>query len=221
MAYTTVGNMSQFLQGIFQTPLLVGHSGNEQIRQKICELAYQFRATASDAGLVSEGWSYGKRSSSMEDFQRYGVTSFNSGSLMDLPEWKEVIDFLHHFASAMVASVNDSSRVVSFVNSWVTIYPPGTYVPEHIHSNSLLSGVFYAKVPKDCGNLIFKDPASVAKTMSIGDINHFPTVKTMYTHTVEEGQMVIFPSWLPHLTETNRSGDDRIMVSFNIDMKES
>jgi uncharacterized protein (TIGR02466 family) len=211
--------MSQFLQGIFSTPLLVGYSEDEQIRQKICELAYHFRATASNAGLVSGGWSYGKRSSSMEDFQRYGVTSFNSGSLLDMPEWKEVIDFLYGFANTMVTSVNDTSKVASFVNSWVTIYPPGTYVPEHIHSNSLLSGVFYAKVPKDCGNLIFKDPSSVAKTMCIGDINHFPTVSTLHTHVVKEGQMIIFPSWLPHLTEVNQSEDDRIMVSFNIDMK--
>ena len=29
---------------------------------------------------------------------------------------------------------------------------------------------------------------------------------------------LIFPSWLPHLTEQNHSDSDRIMVSFNIDL---
>jgi uncharacterized protein (TIGR02466 family) len=212
--------MSSFLRGIFQTPLLVGHSGDAEIREKICQLALRFKETASDARLVSEGWNYGRTSSSQEDFDRLGVTSFNSGSLLDKPEWKEIIDFLHGFASTMISSVNTTSSVVSFINSWVTIYPPGTYVPEHIHSNSMLSGVFYASVPEGAGNLIFKDPSAVAKTMFIRHYNDFPTVPTVYTHAVEEGQMVIFPSWLPHMTELNRSQGNRIMVSFNIDMKD-
>jgi len=209
---------NQFLQNIFQTPLLVGYSDSKHIQEKICTLAYKFIETASNAGLVSEGWNYAKRSSSKEDFNNYGVTSFNSNSLLDLPEWKEVIDFLYDFANTMISTVNDSNKNIKFVNSWVTIYPPKTYVPEHIHSNSLLSGVFYAKVSNNCGNLIFKDPAAVAKTMCIADINYFPTVKTIYTHIVEQGQMIIFPSWLPHLTEQNHSDSDRIMVSFNIDL---
>lgn len=212
--------MSKFLSGIFSIPLLVGRSDNEDIRKKICELALKFRATASDAALVSEQWNYANKSSSQEDFKRYGVTSFHSGSLLEDPEWSDVMQFLYDFASEMVASVNQSFGVVNFTNSWVTIYPPGTYVPEHIHSNSMLSGVFYAQVPENAGNLVFKDPSAVAKTMYIRHYNDFPTVPTIHTHPVEEGQMVIFPSWLPHLTEVNRSQGDRIMVSFNIDMKD-
>jgi uncharacterized protein (TIGR02466 family) len=212
--------MSNFLKGIFSTPILVGHSSNTEICKKICDLAIDFKETALDAGLVSEEWNYARKSSSAEDFQRYGVTSFNSGSLLDKPEWKEVVDFIYDFANNMISTVNNTDKKVTFLNCWVTIYPPGTYVPEHIHSNSLLSGVFYAKVPNGCGNLIFKDPASIAKTMHIGSsIKDFPTVETMYTHVVEAGQMVIFPAWLPHFTQINRSDDNRIMVSFNIGLK--
>jgi uncharacterized protein (TIGR02466 family) len=212
--------MSDFFRGIFQTPLLVGNSDNVEIREKICKLALEFRENASDAKLVSEGWSYGKTSSSQEDFRRYGVTSFESGSLLDDPDWRDVMAFLYDFAYTMIRSVDSLPSAISFVNSWVTIYPPGTYVPEHIHSNSLLSGVFYAKVPEKAGNLIFKDPSAVAKTMCIRPSKKFPTVNTIHTHFVEEGQMVIFPSWLPHLTEVNQSEEDRIMVSFNIDVRE-
>lgn len=214
--------MSQFFKGIFQTPLLVGKSDRVDIQEKICELALKFKQNATDAGLVSEGWSYNKSSSDQADFDKYGVTSFKSGSLTDDPEWAEVIEFLYDFAKTMVGSINyASASKVTFINSWVTIYPPGTYVPEHIHSNSILSGVFYAKVPEKAGNLLFKDPSAVAKTMYIIDYNEFPTVATVHTHQVETGQMVIFPSWLPHMTEVNRSNDDRIMVSFNIDLKDA
>jgi len=60
----------------------------------------------------------------------------------------------------------------------------------------------------------------VAKTMFIRNYNDFPTVPTVYTQEIKEGQMVIFPAWLPHLTEVNKSQGNRIMVSFNIDMKD-
>ena len=181
-------------------------------------LALKFKENANDAKLVSEGWNYGKFSSSQEDFSKYGVTSFSSKNLLEDPDWKDIMSFLYNFANTMITTVNDTNGVVSFVNSWVTIYPPGTYVPEHIHSNSMLSGVFYAKVPENAGNLLFKDPAAVAKTMFGRHYNDFPTVSTLHTHEVKTGQMVIFPAWLPHLTEINKSQDDRIMVSFNINM---
>lgn len=212
--------MSNFLRGIFQTPLLVGNSDSVEIRKKICELALRFKENATDARLVSGGWNYGAKSSSPDDFDKFGVTSFGEKSLLDEAEWKEISTFLYDFARTMISSVNNDTSVVSFINSWVTIYPPGAYVPEHIHSNSMLSGVFYAKVPENGGNLLFKDPSAVAKTMFIRHYNDFPTVPTIYTHVVEEGQMVIFPSWLPHMTEVNKSNENRIMVSFNIDMKD-
>ena len=210
--------MSTFLSGIFSTPLLIGNSTNIDICEKICMLALKFKENAYNAKLVSEGWNYGKSSSSQEDFSRYGVTSFSSKNLLEDPDWKDIMSFLQDFANTMIATVNDTNGVVSFINSWVTIYPPGTYVPEHIHSNSMLSGVFYANVPENGGNLVFKDPSAVAKTMFGRHYNDFPTVSTLHTHVVNTGQMVIFPAWLPHLTETNRSQDNRIMVSFNINI---
>lgn len=212
--------MSNFLQGIFHTPLLVGQNLSQAVCDRICDLAYKFKSDAKSAGLVSEAWNYGRTSSSQEDFERHGVTSFHSGSLLEKPEWSEILSFIKDFADTLISSVNDTRRQAHFLNSWVTIYPPGTYVPEHVHSNSMLSGVFYAKVPEGSGNIIFKDPSAVAKTMFIGDYNQFPTVPTVYTHPVQTGQMIIFPSWLPHLTEVNRSTEDRIMVSFNISMKD-
>jgi|GEM_PF-2401331 len=212
--------MSHFVKNIFQTPLLVGHSDNLQIRQKICDLVLHFRDTVPSAKLVSEGWNYGKVSALKEDFQRYGVTSFSTEAILDKPEWQEVSTFLKVFAQTMISSVNTGDSVMTFMNSWITLYPPGTYVPEHVHSNSMLSGVFYAHVPENGGNLIFKDPSAVAKTMYIRHYNDFPTVPTIYTHVVESGQMVIFPAWLPHMTEANQSNENRIMVSFNIDMKD-
>jgi uncharacterized protein (TIGR02466 family) len=210
--------MKPFLQTIFPTPILVGASENTEVCRKICELAYEFKSKAQDASLVSDQWTRGTKSSKQADFEKKGVTSFNSGSLLDKPEWSEVVAFVYSFASTMIQSVNDGSSKPAFMNMWTTIYPPGAFVPEHVHSNALLSGVFYARAPANCGNLVFRDPSSVAKIMFIRSMTEFPAVDTIHVHPVKTGSMVIFPAWLPHSTEVNESGEDRIIVSFNLNM---
>jgi uncharacterized protein (TIGR02466 family) len=197
---------------------LAGLTDNTEICQKICDLAYAFKLGAKDASLVSEQWNRGTKSSQQSDFDKKGVTSFNSESLLDNPAWGDVVTFIGSFASTMIQSVNDAPTKPAFINMWTTIYPPGAFVPEHIHSNALLSGVFYAKAPDKCGNLVFKDPASVAKTMFIRKIREFPTVDVRHVHEVRTGAMVIFPAWLPHFTEVNESNEDRIIISFNLNM---
>jgi uncharacterized protein (TIGR02466 family) len=199
---------------------LDGASDNSEICKKICDLAYEFKKNAQDASLVSEHWNRGTKSSNQEDFDKKGVTSFNSGSLIGKPEWSQVAEFIYSFAATMIQSVNNAATVPMILNMWTTIYPPGAFVPEHVHSNAQLSGVFYAKTPEKCGNIVFRDPSAVAKTMFIRNMGEFPTVDTRFVHEVRAGSMVIFPAWLPHFTEINESDDDRIMVSFNINMVE-
>lgn len=214
--------MNPFLRSIFPTPLLVGASDNAAICQKACALAYAFKSDAKDALLVSEQWTRGTRSSSQEEFAQKGVTSFSSASLIKNPDWGEVASFIYALASTMIRSVNNNPAAKpSLVDMWTTIYPRGAFVPEHVHSNALLSGVFYANAPQGCGNLVFKDPAYVAKTMFLRNPGEFPSVGTMHVIEVKTGTMVIFPAWLPHQTEPNESEEDRIIISFNLNMVEN
>jgi uncharacterized protein (TIGR02466 family) len=208
--------MSYSITNIFATPLLIGHSDNAEIRKKICALAYEFKATAQDAGLVSDGWDYGATSSSQEDFDKSGVTSAHSAALYTKPEWAEVSRFIHQLANGLVRSVYTGDDVISLVSMWTTVYPPGAFVPQHLHPNCLLSGVYYAKAPENCGHLVFQDPAYIGKVMHTRGPNRFPTLPEKYVQEVSDGVMVIFPSWLPHSTQPNRSTEDRIIVSFNL-----
>ena len=34
---------------------------------------------------------------------------------------------------------------------------------------------------------------------------------------IEEGDLIIFPSYLPHKVGKNQSGEERIVISFNVD----
>lgn len=88
----------------------------------------------------------------------------------------------------------------------------------HNHPNSILSGVYYLKVPENSGGLFFSDPRPAAQMLipPIGEFNLWTSPKVVYKPTV--GTMLLFPSWLLHGVEMNMSEEVRISLSFNIGM---
>ena len=207
-----------FLKPIFQTPLLIGKADCKVVCNEIVKLAYEMRESMTVGSLVSEEWDKGTKSSDQDKFKKHGVTSFNSTTdLISIPEWDNVSCFILDFAGTMIKSVTDGSVNYHLINMWTTIYPTGCFVPEHAHSNSLISGVFYAKAPEDCGDIVFSDPSWLAKTMCLHNSKPiFPGVSTKQAEKPEDGLMILFPSWLPHKTLPNNSNEDGIIVSFKI-----
>lgn len=212
--------MNPFLQNIFATPLLMGHSDTESIRSEIIDLAYKLRAGLSRGNLVSESWDNAISSNDPKDFEKEGVTSFNSTeSLNLLPEWDNVTAFIKDFSGVMAKSMDDTLSY-DLLNMWTTIYPPGAFVPEHVHAHSTLSGVFYAKADSNCGEIVFGDPSWVAKTMNGPSMKgKYPDVPTKYRVAPDPGLMLLFPAWLPHRSLVNQSQEDRIIISFNLKLK--
>jgi uncharacterized protein (TIGR02466 family) len=102
-------------------------------------------------------------------------------------------------------------------NMWANINPPGGMNQPHIHPNSLFSGVYYVKSQPKAGRLKIYDPRPgvqfimpVRKPGDPGkdmwrDANIQPVV----------GRIIMFPAWLWHAVEPNKSNDLRISVSFN------
>lgn len=99
---------------------------------------------------------------------------------------------------------------------WININYPGNLNLKHTHANSMLSGVYYISAPENCGRLVFIDPRPQANVLL------FPVVReTEYTTKVLNrsplaGEFIVFPSWLEHYVEENKSERERISVAFNI-----
>ena len=119
-------------------------------------------------------------------------------------------------------NVLDMSKKIQYNGLWMNINRKGDYNKSHIHPDSHLSGVFWIKCPPDSGHLTFQSPhyfsqynevTSYTKEFRDETISH-PT----YNVFSEEGRMIIFPSSLYHHVEPNKSDEDRISVSFNINL---
>ena len=103
------------------------------------------------------------------------------------------------------------------IYSWVNVNESGHYNKRHTHLDTriFLSGVYYVKAPKNCGNIRFYDPRG-AMLQDMTDHKYFYGGHTYNYIIPEENTLMFFPSWLEHDVEENNSGDTRISIAFNI-----
>jgi uncharacterized protein (TIGR02466 family) len=99
---------------------------------------------------------------------------------------------------------------------WAIINKKGNFNTEHIHPNSNLSGAYYVKAPKNCGKFKVVNPHSISRDKFPPRENPNELNRLVAEHEIEEGDLLIFPSYLPHSVLPNQSDDDRIVISFNI-----
>ena len=104
---------------------------------------------------------------------------------------------------------------------WANIHSKGSYHTRHIHPATIhLSGAYYIQAPSNCGDIIFHDlPRFLGlwespETLELTDHNA-PSLSVK----PEPGLCVLFPGYLMHEVETNRSEGDRVGLAFNINFE--
>jgi uncharacterized protein (TIGR02466 family) len=153
--------------------------------------------------------------------QRTNVNGWHSTSNMaDYPEYKELVDILFQAQRHIYKQEHlDSEPFLG--NMWANINPPGGYNRTHIHPNSLWSGVYYVKTPKNCGHLKLEDPRSVAlmtRPRQVPGEQPQRLWREVHYEPVA-GRLIMFPAWLNHCVDPNQSNEIRISVSFNFMQK--
>ncbi len=153
---------------------------------------------------------------------RTNVQGWHSTTNMaELPEYKKLVDMLYACQKTIYEQEHlDSEPYLG--NMWANINPPGGMNRAHQHPNSLWSGVYYIKAPKNSGHLKIDDPrasASMCRPKMRKRYNHPDTSppRLWREHHYEPiaGRCIMFPSWLMHCVDPNESNDIRISVSFN------
>ena len=112
-------------------------------------------------------------------------------------------------------------------NCWININYQGSSNLIHTHPGALLSGVFYVKVPLDAinsGHLAFyRDYTESHVIHSAGKFkDNYKMDSTTASKTLflpKENRLFIFPSWLGHGVEENKTNEERISLAFNLNKK--
>ena len=148
---------------------------------------------------------------------RTNVQGWHSTTDMhERPEFKKLVNMLYDCQKTVYEQEYYESEPV-LGNMWANINPPGGSNRAHQHPNSLWSGVYWIKTPKNCGQLKIDDPRSVA-CMTRPRQKDTKKPDRLWRETHYEpiaGRCIMFPSWLMHCVDPNESNDIRISVSFN------
>jgi len=147
-----------------------------------------------------------------------GKTSFYTGSLLKRSEFSEIKNYINSIVTEFLIQKEGIDHFeLRWLDFWYTIYDKNTRVEEHFHPNSIVSGVFYLKCPKKCGDIIFIDNNYSFKNfcVNVSPLKTYTYPRT-FKITPEEGMIVLFPSWLMHKTEDNEDDEDKVMLAFNL-----
>ena len=105
-------------------------------------------------------------------------------------------------------------------NIWININPPSSYNHLHNHVGSVLSGVYYVDATPEQGNIQFErnDNAEYHIPTKVAKETYYTSTRATYAG--KTNALYIFPSWLKHSVQGNKSNNDRISISFNYGEKQ-
>ena len=101
---------------------------------------------------------------------------------------------------------------------WAIINAGGASNSKHHHGNSSLSAAYYVRAPNDSGDIVFYDPRPAP--VYSHPISDSPNSLNCSVNSISpvEGGLVLFPSYLEHSVNANKSSEERIVISFNISL---
>jgi uncharacterized protein (TIGR02466 family) len=156
----------------------------------------------------SKGLSYlehGKAASSVSN-QNYPHT---------LPEFKEFYNWLSPIVNHIIKNEWDlfAGYDYGFMKSWVNYHDNTGLTTEHHHGQTILVVATYLNLPKNGGFIQFKNPLEHYKGFTLHNKNE--ELWMWKTVPAKTGDVIIFPGWMRHRTEPNKSDERRWVLTTN------
>ena len=114
---------------------------------------------------------------------------------------------------------NNPSNKFKITSSWSIINKKGSSNNRHIHSDNYISAAYYIRAPEGCGDILFYDPREAKVIRKPKGIDGNPLSADVVNIKPKEGLLVLFPSYLYHSVEENITDNERVVISFNLDIK--
>ena len=108
--------------------------------------------------------------------------------------------------------INSEQRLV-ITQLWGNRNPKGSKHHEHVHPNSIISGVFYLRQDSKLPPIQFSQSNQHAMKLDPRKYNSFNAETFLLPCTA--GELILFPSNLKHSVPINMGDEERISLSFN------
>lgn len=136
-------------------------------------------------------------------------------------KYKEIYDqVMNHieFFTRKQLHVHES-MTFEMKNSWLVRHQKGDWAPNHLHANSIISGIVYVDTTDDAGDIIFEKDKGytnlwpIAIQVPVTERNVFNSEN--WTFKPKNNQIFLFPSHLMHKVTESMSDKLRYCIAFN------
>ena len=133
--------------------------------------------------------------------------------LMKHESLKKIKSFFGESITRYTEKILNSKQRLVITQCWTNRNPPGAKHHEHVHPNSIISGVFFFRIGGKLPPIQFAKTNQVAMKLDPTKYNNI-TAETFMLPCVP-GELLLFPSNLKHSVPTNLGKEARISLSFN------
>jgi uncharacterized protein (TIGR02466 family) len=159
-----------------------------------------------------------KEKNPTKEISKSNIAGYQSPeTLQEVEELYPLFDYICQMAFKASADVDFINCDIAMTSAWLNINDSRQCMnSEHVHGD-VFSGVFYLQAPEGSGKLVLQNPAinKMWYGCQLAEQKNQFTGESIRIEPVE-GNIILFPSYLPHAVETNDHDEERISISFNI-----
>ena len=141
-----------------------------------------------------------------------------SANLHKQKEFKFFADLIILTSKRIIEQLDYKVEDIIITDMWANVLKDTEHHPMHTHSNNFLSGTYYLQSDQG-SSILFHDPRPGAMMTKLPEKNTTLNNSSMLSYASKQNRAVIFPSWLPHWVQQNKSKTKRISIAWNIQIK--
>ena len=131
-------------------------------------------------------------------------------------EFRELVACIDSLAKGVMRFLRAGYDAFEITGCWANVLPSGAAHRMHAHPNNFLSGVYYLRTPAGADAINFHDPRPQTAIIRPPVVELTAENTDQVVVSVRNGTLLMFPSYLQHSVDTNRSEQERVSISFNI-----
>lgn len=103
------------------------------------------------------------------------------------------------------------------IQMWANKQPPGGSVRSHLHGTMPITAVLYVNAGKEMGNIVLENPLESVLVSQPMDYK----AQAFLHHEIEvmTGDFIMFPGWMRHYVQENKSDANRLIIGMNFGAK--
>ena len=138
-----------------------------------------------------------------------------SADLHKKKEFEPFVKQLVHTNKEILKTLAYDVEDIIITDMWANVLKSGEGHRPHTHSNNFLSGTYYLQSDQNA-SIVFHDPRPAADVIVPRRKNTTLNNSSVLSYASKQNRAVIFPSWLPHWVQQNKSKHKRISIAWNI-----